>query len=477
MRVLFVYSNQIADVQPAPPVGLSYVATAAEAAGHQVRLVDLFLGGNRSGRLRRALRSFRPEVVAVSVRNIDNVIAQRLVGHLARLREQVALIREESTALIVLGGSAISILGGRVLDHIDADLAVTGEGEEVFPELLARIATQDDPGRLPGVYGRGGADGAPSLPRRCAAFGPSGMERWISWPGYERRGATWPIQCRRGCPQHCTYCCYPAIEGSSLRLRPVEEVVAEIRRVARVARPRCFEFIDSVFNVPEEYAFRLCEEIIRAGLRARFTAMGMNPRAMSAGLLELMRRAGFNSLMVTPESASDTVLSRMRKGFGRAEVIRAAELIRAARIPSLWFFMLGAPGETKETAEETVSFVEEHLAFADCLPVFTTGVRILPGTRLAEEAICEGYLRPDQDLTASVFYVSPLVSEEYLLARVNRAIARCPAVVHAAEDPASSLPGRLSSRLLHLFGAAPPYWRFYPRFLSLPFVHKSRSRQ
>jgi radical SAM superfamily enzyme YgiQ (UPF0313 family) len=477
MKVLFVYSNHIADVQPAPPVGLSYVATATEASGHQVRFVDLFLGRGGMSRLRAALRSFQPEVVAVSVRNIDNVISQRLVGHLAQLREQVALIRRESRARLILGGSAISILGSRVLAHVDADLALSGEGEEVFPALLARIEAGADPGSLPGVHVRERAPLSAGLPQRCAAFGPSGMERWISWPGYERRGATWPIQCKRGCPQQCTYCCYPAIEGRKLRLRAVEEVVAEINRVSRLLSPRCFEFIDSVFNIPEEYALRLCEELIRAGPRAAFTAMGINPQRLSAGLLALMRRAGFNSLMVTPESASDQVLAGMRKGFGRDEVIRAAELIRAARIPSLWFFMLGAPGETEATAEETISFAEEHLSFPDCLPVFTTGVRILPGTQLAEQAIAEGYLEPEQDLTASLFYFSPQVSEQRLLARVNRAIARCPAVVHAAEDPASSLPGRVASRLLHLFGAAPPYWRFYPRFLALPFVHKSRSRQ
>jgi len=480
LKVLFVYSNHIGDVLPAPPIGLSYIASATEDAGHEVRFVDLFLVRCGYGRLGRELRAFAPDVVAFSVRNIDNVVHQRLVQHLERLKGQVAFIRQQSKAVIVLGGSAISILGSRILDHVDADIAVSGEGEEVFPALLAEMAAGHTEYVLPGVHVRGGA--IPSLSplpavERCSDFGPSGMERWVDWRSYERWGATWPIQCKRGCPNQCTYCSYPAIEGSALRMRSIEDVVTEISRVADKVGPRCFEFIDSVFNLPGEYAAELCERIIQARLDIHLTAMGVNPRGLSAELLSLMKRAGFNSLMVTPESANNEVLARMRKGFTQEEVIRAARLVRESGLPSLWFFMLGAPGETQETAEETIVFAEEHLNFRHCLPVFTTGIRILPGTVLAAEAVAEGYLEREQDLTEPIFYFSPQVSEQWLLQRVNQAIAKCPAVVHAAEDPASTLTGRLASMVMHMFGVVPPYWRFYPRFLSLPFVHRSRLKK
>jgi len=474
MRVLFIYSNQVRDLLPAPPIGLSYVATATKEAGHEVEFLDLLLTSRGLRKLRQSLKRYQPEVIGISVRNIDNVVHQRLKTHLDELGRQIAIIREESRAAIVLGGPAISILREQALQCIDADYAIVGEGEETFPQLLKALDDGEKEPNISGLCSRTKSLGAPIIPQRLAQFGSSGMERWISWRNYERLGGTWPIQCKRGCPFHCTYCTYPTIEGAAIRRRSPKEVVEEIREVSRTVAPRCFEFIDSVFNVPEKYAIELCEEIIRADLKINLTTMGVNPRSLSKELLALMKRAGFNSMMVTPESASDPILDKMRKGFGAEEVLQCAELVKASGIPSMWFFMLGAEGETKATAEETVSFAEQHLRWDNCLPMFTTGIRILPGTELAQHSLADGYLPQDQDFAESVFYFSPQVSEEWLLQRINRAIAVNPNIVHASEDPAAnSFTGQVY-KLMHLFGVSPPYWRFLPRFLSLGPVHRSR---
>lgn len=226
--------------------------------------------------------------------------------------------------------------------------------------------------------------------------------------------------------------------------------------------------------MPENYAIELCEAIINAKLKVNLTTMGVNPKFLSAELLTVMKLAGFNSLMITPESASDSVLTAMRKGFTRADVIHSAELIRQSGITSMWFFMLGAPGETKETAEEMVSFAEQYLNYDNALSMFTTGIRVLPGTELAQQEIAQGYLPPNQDFTQSVFYFSPLVNELWLLKRIDQAIHINPSIVHAAEDPSGSPRGMFIHRIMHLIGLNPPYWRFLPTFLRLPFVHRSR---
>lgn len=477
MRVLFLYSNRVRDLLPAPPIGLSYVASATADAGHEVSFLDLLLSRRDLRELRRALQHFAPQVVAISVRNIDNVVRQRLRTHLDELDREIALIRELSGATIVIGGPAVSILGCGALRQIDADIAILGEGEETFPKLLAALEHGGDGSGIPGVCLRAKGRSMQAEPQRVARLGPSGMERWVDWRRYEPWGATWPLQTRRGCPLHCTYCSYPSIEGRPMRRREPEEVVAEMRRVVRSANPRCFEFVDSVFNVPEGYAVALCEAIIRSGLKVRLTTMGVNPRGVSRELFQAMRRAGFRSMMVTPESASDVILARMRKGFTREDVIRCAELVRDSDIPSMWFFLLGAPGETQETAEETVSFAEQYLNRADCLPMFTTGIRMLHGTELVTQARHEGYLAAGQGLDQAVFYLSPQVPEAWLLDRVDRAVEACPTVVHAAEDPAGRPMARVLFRALHLLGVAPPYWRFIPRLLSSTLVHRARVRQ
>jgi radical SAM superfamily enzyme YgiQ (UPF0313 family) len=480
VRVLLVYWNPSLDLLPAAPIGLAYVATATRRAGHDVHVLDL--GGRRRpfDDLRASLAARAPEVVGLSIRNIDNVLRQRPAWHLADARRLVAAVREASDATIVLGGPAVSILGARMLAHVEADLAVVGEGEEAFPRVLATLEAGRSPAGIPGVLARAGAapgaDAAAGRPARLAAFGASGMEEWIDWRPYERAGATWPIQTKRGCPLACSYCAYPAVEGSAARRRSPADVADEIERVRERVRPRTFEFVDATFNVPRGHAEEVCEAIERRRLRVRLTAMGVNPLGVSERLFARMRRAGFNSMMITPEAASATMLRSLRKGFGVEEVQRAARLARACGMASLWFFLLGGPGETRTTVDETVSFVERYLDWPGCVSIFMTGIRVLPGTALAREAVATGALAADHDLAEPTFYLSPSVDEDWILDRVNRAVRRCPAIVHAAEEGLSAYE-RIVNRALAVVGAAPPYWRFLPRLLRVPPLPALRVRR
>ena len=464
MRVLLVYSNQTRDLLAAPPIGMSYVATATRNAGHDVRFLDLLLSEQPLSDLQSELTDFRPQVVGFSVRNIDNVVHQRLTRHLGELAQMIATVRRASTAKIVLGGPAISVLGATTLDCLDADFAVIGEGEITFPELLSAIEGGRGHEHVAGVVYRKDHRVVSSGLARLPQFGPSGMEQWVRWRDYERRGATWAIQTKRGCPMHCNYCAYPSVEGRAMRRRSAADVVDEIETVSASVGPRTFEFVDSTFNLPSEHSAEICREIIRRGIRVNLTAMGVNPLNVSRELFSLMKRAGFNSMMITPESASDTMLRNLRKGFSKEHVRRSAALARDSGISSTWFFMLGGPGETRETVDETVSFVEENLDWKNCLSIFMTGIRVLPGTELARDVIARGEFPREQDFSESVFYFSPGVSEAWMLRRINRAVARHPNIVHAAEEGGSAYE-RLFHKTLHLMGVAPPYWRFLPAFL------------
>jgi radical SAM superfamily enzyme YgiQ (UPF0313 family) len=475
MRVLLVYSNQIRDLLPAPPIGLSYVASATRRAGHEVRFLDLLISANPLDDLRAAVHDFRPDVVGFSVRNIDNVVFQRLERHLGELGEMIATVRQTCSAPVVLGGPAISVLGPRALEHLDADFVVVGEGEITFPRLLQAIEHNTDYSRLEGVCYRANGKIHSTPMARLPEFAGSGMEQWIDWPAYERKGGTWALQSKRGCPMQCNYCTYPSVEGRNMRRRTPQAVADEIEHVMATAGPRTFEFVDSTFNVPESHAIAICEEIIRRKLKVNLTAMGVNPLNTSKELFALMKRAGFNSMMITPEAANETMLTSLKKGFTMEHVRRTARLARESGISSTWFFMLGGPGETRDTVEETVSFVERELTWGKCLSIFMTGIRILPGTDLARSAAAEGYLKPDTDLAKPVFYFSPHVSESWMLSRINRAVGLHPNIVHAAEEGGSTYE-RLFNRTLHFLGVAPPYWRFLPTFLRIPPLPMLRRR-
>lgn len=406
LRVLLVYSNRTRILEPTPPIGLSYVATATRAAGHEVRFVDLMVSGNTHADLRRSLTEFQPDVVGISVRNIDNVVAQRVAWHLDELDAILATVRANSAARIVLGGPATSILGPVALERLDADFAIVGEGEVAFPELLSALATRRGFGGISGLCYRDHGRITSIPPLRQETFGSSGMEEWIDWRAYERGGGTWAIHTKRGCPLQCLYCNYPVMEGHRLRQRDAVAVVDEIEQVLATVGPRTFEFTDSTFNVPESHARGFCEEVIRRKLRVNLSAVGINPLTMSEELFRLMKRAGFISLVISPDSASETMLGNLRKGFTAGQVRDTARWARESGIRCTWFFLFGGPGETNATAEETVSFVEEHLNWKRFLTVMMTGVRILPGTDLARHAVATGYISADRDLCDPMFYFS-----------------------------------------------------------------------
>lgn len=475
MRVMLVYSNRTRILEPAPPIGLSYVASATKRAGHDVRFVDLMISRDPLKELASTIKEFQPEVVGFSLRNIDNVVAQRVSWHLDEIGAMIATVRECSTARIVLGGPAASILGEGALKRFNVDFVVVGEGESVFPKLLSALS---DGGRLEDIAGlcfRRENEVVSVPPHRQETFTDSGMEQWIDWPQYERGGGAWAIHTKRGCPLSCLYCNYPAMEGQHLRHRSASDVVDEIERVKAAVNPRTFEFTDSTFNVPEHHAIAICEEIIRRKLRVNLSAVGLNPLTASPKLFDLMKRAGFCSLVITPDSASPTMLRHLRKGFTVADVERTARLARDSGIRCTWFFLLGGPGETRESVEETVSFAEAHLASKRFLTIFMTGIRILPGTQLAQRAVENEYIPRTHDLQAPTFYFAPELDEQWVLDRINGAIARHANFVHGAEENDSRLQ-RAYYALLYWSGAAPPYYRFLSDLLRFPPLPTLRAK-
>ncbi|MEW6114443.1 MAG: cobalamin-dependent protein, partial [Thermodesulfobacteriota bacterium] len=104
MRVLLINSNLKGDILAAPPIGLCYVASAAQKAGHEVQVVDLCFQRRHEKKLKEAISQFAPEVIGLSVRNIDNVNMLYPVYYLPLVKSIVDYIRTVTSAPIVVGG-------------------------------------------------------------------------------------------------------------------------------------------------------------------------------------------------------------------------------------------------------------------------------------------------------------------------------------------------------------------------------------
>jgi len=459
MKVLIVSTNRNRQPLAVLPYGACVAAEAAAGAGHEVRFLDLMFSADPARALDRVLEAFRPDVAGFSVRNIDN---NDLHTPVAFFEEASSLMRgaaKKNGLKIVLGGAAAGIMPEELLRSSGAHWAVLGDAPTVFPRLLAAIERGTDPVSVPGVCSLQGG----GFVRNPLVFGawPGGglfpdFRRWLDLKAYAGLMGAVPIKTKLGCPFRCVYCTYAASEGGEYRLCPPSAAAAKVRAMSE-AGIGDIEFVDNVFNSPYEHAMELCRLLAAGGNRARLHTMELNPAFTDRPLLDAMEAAGFAGIGITAESASDGVLAALGKNYGAAEVRRSAEAVKLGRLPCMWIFILGGPGETRETVKRTLDFARLELRPSD--PVFfNIGVRIYPGTPLEAAARAEGTLKvPASEMLSPVFYVSPAVGREWLFETLKEAVDENMNFINPDSLALPFLPGL--SRLAGLAGVRQPLWR------------------
>jgi radical SAM superfamily enzyme YgiQ (UPF0313 family) len=459
LKVLLVSLNRYRNPMPVMPVGACTVADAVAAAGHEVRFLDLMFSRSPMGDLTREVASFSPDVVGLSLRNIDdNNLLEPEEFH-GELRRAVDSVRRCSAAPIAAGGAAFAVMPEALLRSSGADLGVVGDGDSVFPEVLGALGNDGQAGNVPGAaeirdgeFRCNPADGSRLRNGPCVPdYG-----RWLDLRAYRRAMGTAGVQTKRGCEFQCVYCTYALVEGPRYRFHPVDGMVEGVRKLVR-SGIRDIEFVDSVFNAPYEHALAVCEAFARAGTGARLQSLELNPRFVDEPLLSAMGRAGFSGIGITAESVSDPVLAGLGKQYRSDDVHRAAETVSRCSLPCVWIFMFGGPGETPDTVRETLRFAGEKVRPSDVV-FMNFGIRIYPGTELERIARDEGVLQvAGVEMLKPVFYLSPQVNREWLAAELDRFLANHPGAVGPRSLALPFLP--LVQRIGYRCGVRPPLWK------------------
>jgi len=464
-RVLLVSANRERQPMPVLANGVACVAAALDAAGHDVRVADLCFERDPIEAARAAAVRFRPDVVGVSVRNIDNSDSIALRHYTPEAAAVLGALRAAAPdATIMAGGAAFGVAPEGLFRALGVDYAVAGDGERASVALVDALAAGRPAGAIPGVVRAEGARIVFSPPGEDADLDElprARLHRWLDVPRYQRHGATVPVQTKRGCVYKCVYCTYRNVEGWGYRMRAPELVVDEMEELAREAGVRHFDFVDSTFNSPPGHAIQVCEAVVRRGLPSRLgvrlETMNFTPATASPELLAAMRRAGFGSLGITAESASDPVLARLEKGFDAAKVRAVADRVERAGIRALWIFLVGGPGETPTTMEETLAFAAARLTRGDAV-YLTVGLRIYPGTTLHRIALDEGAVEYGDPLLAPTFYFSPTLDFDAAVRRLKRFAADHPRFMFSADSRSVVLP--YLTRLASVLRLPRPHWRY-----------------
>jgi radical SAM superfamily enzyme YgiQ (UPF0313 family) len=401
MRILLISPNREEINMLTWPVGLACVAAATQKAGHEVKLLDLIETADPASALTQGILEFQPHVIGISVRNIDDQSMENTQFLLDEVKAVVAACRDLSKAPIVLGGAGYSIFPESSLEYLGADMGIQGEGEKAFLELLKRIEEGRDFSGVPGLYVFAAG------PRRDRVFTKELDEfplpdiRLLSSPRYRDSEFWLPVQTRRGCPMNCSYCSTAAIEGCILRKRSPEAVVRWLGECVAAGFSR-FYFVDNTFNLPPSYAKNLCSKILEADLNIAWRCI-LYPARVDEELIGLMVNAGCEEVSLGFESGHELMLHGMNKHFKPEDVRRTSELLGKHGIRRMGFLLLGGPGETRETALES-------LAFADSLNLemmkVSVGIRIYPYTALAAAALRDSTILPHDNLLMPRFYVA-----------------------------------------------------------------------
>ena len=449
-RILLISANRCTTPDPVFPLGLAHINAALRRAGHTTRWLDRLTNPDR---LVETLQEFQPELVGISLRNIDDVLIRQQEKFYDELAPFTATIRQHSAAPVVLGGAGFSIFPQRLLALTGADYGIAGEGEPGMLALVAALKHGGDLSRVPGlVHRRSGkivinpsAPGPLDEPLTAADRPPEITQTYLA------ASDTLNIQTQRGCHFLCCYCTYPLIEGKTHRRRPPEVVAAELESLQQQGAKFVF-IVDSVFNSTARHVTEICEAILRRNVKISWGCF-LRPRGLTAELMELMARAGLTHIEFGTDSFSDVTLRTYAKHLTFADVLAASELARERKIDYCHFLICGGPGETPATLEEGF---QNSLRLKNTTIMAVVGMRIYPGTPLFGQAVAEGVIAADADLLAPAYYLAPGLTEEIIFAKLREFSQRSPSWI--AGDP---LPGyqELIKRLRKR-GVAGPLWSY-----------------
>ncbi len=414
MRILLISANRLRAPYPVYPLGVDHVAGAL-APRHPVSVLDLCQvpEDELEQAVAQEVAQFGPDMVGISLRNVDNVEGLDAVSFTEHYRRVARAARQAADVPLVLGGAAYTLYPERLAAELGAEYGLAGEGERL-PLLLDALERGEEPDGIPGLV-VGAKLRSPIAPWQ----GDPGSRRLLPperLAFYLERGGMLSLQTKRGCPHRCGYCTYPQIEGHGVRgFDPA--LAARTARELQEAGARYLWITDASFNCDAEHNLAVARAFRREKVTVPWGAF-FAPTPSPTGYWGAMADAGLTHVEFGTESLSPTVLGGYRKPFGVREVQRAHQDALDAGLFVAHYFLLGGPGETRETVAETLSNAE---TLERAVHFFFCGVRIYAGTRMHQLALQEGQVAPADELLAPVFYRPPGVDLETMGQMVTEA--------------------------------------------------------
>jgi len=246
-------------------------------------------------------------------------------------------------------------------EHLDV-LIHSGEWEQAALNIV-RNAT--DLGKARGIYYRNRSgeivktEGQPPLADIDVLGFPSHdkLEKEIYRDPVTKRFPKTMVMGQKACINNCSFCCQPAFFGAPLiRKRSIDHFLEELKWVHDLGF-REVMFNDATITADRDWAARLFEGMVAKRIDLTWNC-STRADCVDAEILGLMKRAGCHTVAIGMESTDPAVLRNIRKNITPEQIRRAVSLIRRSGMDSIVFCVIGFPGETRQSVEETIRFLK-----------------------------------------------------------------------------------------------------------------------
>lgn len=404
MKILVISTNIVTKPAPVVPVGAGMIYNCMKDSGYEVSFLDLAFLEDPIEALKGELQHLSPDVICLSIRNIDNQVFQKPDSFMPFLKNVAATCHAWSDGWIILGGAAMQVMPLEVIEFLEGDFGISGYDETQILELLQEIENHNT-NETDKIYAAGNAFHPvySRLPQKDLF-----KDRYFLY-NTPLKKAVMGYQTSRGCINTCIYCSMGCKKQKFTRISP-GQFDADMELLAAQYQINNITLVDDVFNQDIETSIEICEKLIQ-GARGIRWGCSMSPSVISEELVAYIKEAGCIFVDLGIDSACDSMLKRMGKGFWVEDLILLAKLLEKYEIPYSASLLFGGPGENEVTVKETIENVNR------LNPVYvlaSLGIRIYPGTSLHEIALREGVIQEKENLLEPKFYQSQTFSGEVL---------------------------------------------------------------
>jgi anaerobic magnesium-protoporphyrin IX monomethyl ester cyclase len=379
MRVLLLSTPHTLEESPLPPLSLSYLASALDKEGIEVKILDFLVTHYHPRKLRQELEEYQPQLVGATCVTLNYPIAARML--------KVCRALDPSIVTVIGGPHVTFALEETLLQAPWIDAIVIGEGEKTLAELAMAVEEDKDFHQVAGIAFADGDTVVKTSPQtRIENLDhiPLPARRLLPMARYRALGTPCTVITSRGCPYSCIFCSGHRMFGPKVRFRNPGLVVDEIEKIQHDFGSTQINIVDDTFTLNHRHARAVCEEMLRRNLKIKWSVFA-RVDTVTEDLAQLMKRAGCEWMVFGVESADEEILKTIRKGITPDGVVRGVKIAAEAGLRVFNSFILGLPGESWDTVFKSMAFADELYRKYGAKYAFHI-LSPLPGTELYERA-------------------------------------------------------------------------------------------